>query len=1292
MTTHITWTPKRLSALLACVFLCTLDWTLAQSPAPVGPPAPPAQSSGATAAPDAATAVLQRRTNKVTQAQREAAAARAAAARRSAQGTAGDTSQSPPAVQFFVPPQGGKPNYYGPEPNWAFSPAPTVDPNTAAITGGIHKFVDKLPRLDPAGANGLVTPGGDPLGQYMPVAVPDTVTYPGSDYYEIELREFAEKMHSDLNPTTLRGYVQVNNGTDTATGLNTVAPAPIHYLGPLIIATRHDPALPPGQAGNGRPVRIKFTNKLPFETGTQNSPRNGDLFLPVDTTEMGAGMGPDGTHSYTQNRATMHLHGGRTPWISDGTPHQWTTPANENTPYPVGVSTKNVPDMPDPGPGSITFFYSNQQSARLMFYHDHAYGITRLNVYAGEAAAYLLTDAVEQDLITRGILPPPADTIALVIQDKTFADPTTVLTTDPTWPFPVDATLSNLWYPHVYMTNQNPNDVDGVNAMGRWDYGPWQWPPWPVANQPITDPNTGVIYPNVPDLSATMEAFHDTPVINGTAYPYLEVDPKPYRFRILNAANDRMWNLQLHLASSIVGGIKVTDGGSGYTAPPLVTITPVAGDTTGKGATALATVDLTPGSPTFGQVTGVNLYTVGSGYTSAPDVTIDPPTTAGGGTAAATATLYDAPTELGMVPAGQGLDAFPPEWTAQTPGQPGDILDGRLGGVPDPALIGPPIIQIGTEGGFLPAPVLWPNTPIGFDRDPRSITITNVKEHNLFIGPAERADVIIDFSAYPGQTLILYNDGPAPVPAADVRVNYFTNDADLTAIGGTTSTLPGYGPNTRTLMQIRVAAGTPQSFDLNALNAEFASTASRQGVFARGQDAIIVPQAPYDSAYNATFPSDTHAYGRIYSTSLTFTPTGATSPVTIPFAPKAIAEEFDDIWGRMSAFLGVEMVFTNGQNQTTIWYDYFDPPTESINNSVLATPIGSTGDGTQIWKVTHNGVDTHTVHFHLFDVQIINRVDWVGVVKPPDANELGWKDTVRMNPLEDCIVALRPSAPAQPFGVPDSVRLLDPTSPQGSTGQFKNVDTQGNPITVINNLVNFGWEYVWHCHILSHEEMDMMRPMVFRVPSVAPLAPVLSATGIGGDTALSWTDGTPFNYSTCSPISTVGNPANEVGFRIMRGTGRGGALTQIAVVPANSTTFIDTGARPGTHRYQVVAYNAAGDAASNIVGVAVTPTIPLAPSNLVGTATIVNFRSDRVALMFRNNATNQTGFLVQRATDAAFTTGLNNTTVNSTVPAGTVLNVVQNGLRRGRTYWWRVRAFNADGASDWSNTFSMTMP
>ena len=81
---------------------------------------------------------------------------------------------------------------------------------------------------------------------------------------------------------------------------------------------------------------------------------------------------------------------------------------------------QNVPDMPDPGAGSQTFFYSNQQSARLMFYHDHAFGITRLNVYAGEAAGYLLTRSDGGQDLDRPRHPSRRPSIPLVIQDKTF--------------------------------------------------------------------------------------------------------------------------------------------------------------------------------------------------------------------------------------------------------------------------------------------------------------------------------------------------------------------------------------------------------------------------------------------------------------------------------------------------------------------------------------------------------------------------------------------------------------------------------------------------------------------------------------------------------------------------------------------------------------------------------------------------------------------------------------------------------------------------------------------------------
>ena len=124
----------------------------------------------------------------------------------------------------------------------------------------------------------------------------------------------------------------------------------------------------------------------------------------------------------------------------------------------------------------------------------------------------------------------------------------------------------------------------------------------------------------------------------------------------------------------------------------------------------------------------------------------------------------------------------------------------------------------------------------------------------------------------------------------------------------------------------------------------------------------------------------------------------------------------------MSGKLGLERRARQRRaRRTSSCTRYVNPATEIIDGSRL--PDGDIGrdadrrgdDGTQIWKITHNGVDTHPIHFHLFDVQLINRVGWDGVIRPPDANELGWKDTVRISPLEDTIVALRPIVPKLPF-------------------------------------------------------------------------------------------------------------------------------------------------------------------------------------------------------------------------------------------------------------------------------------
>ncbi len=462
---------------------------------------------------------------KVTPAERMAAAQRAAAVGAQPATVTGATAEIAAAAMG-----GGSPHFFGPFPNYANSPLPTVGPGS--ITGGIRKFVDGLPGLGPDAKNNL--------GQYIPVAVPDTTTYPGSDYYEIAVVEYLEKMHTDLPPTKLRGYVQLATAVvpGSQVPLTTTTGSPIllpdgtqaigvdgpHYLGPQIFATKD------------KPVRILFRNLLPTGQG-------GNLFIPVDVSEMGSGMGPgmNGMMEmdpqnpmcgmipkpmgcYTENRATVHLHGGLTPWISDGTAHQWITPAGEDTMYPKGVSVQNVPDMPDPGPGAMTFFYTNQQSARLLFYHDHSWGITRLNVYAGEAAGYLITDDAEKKLIADQVV--PAEQIPLIIQDKTFVPPMEQrMLEDPLWDAARWGDTGSLWVPHVYMPAQNPGDSSGVNQFGRWAYGPWFWPPTadimygPKANphyDPACNPDLTwcepPLIPAVPNLSMGMEAFNDTPL------------------------------------------------------------------------------------------------------------------------------------------------------------------------------------------------------------------------------------------------------------------------------------------------------------------------------------------------------------------------------------------------------------------------------------------------------------------------------------------------------------------------------------------------------------------------------------------------------------------------------------------------------------------------------------------------------------------------------------------------------------------------------------------------------------
>jgi FtsP/CotA-like multicopper oxidase with cupredoxin domain len=1162
--------------------------------------------------------------------------------------------------------------------------------------GGIVKFRDGLPVLcDPM--LGWDDCTSNNLGQHIPIGVPDSATFPDADYYVIALVQHREQMNSSLpiTGTLLREYVQLDTAanhayskhvplmTDLLDGTSTPALMPNgsqaygvddpHMLGPIISATKD------------RPVRIVFYNLLPKGEA-------GDLFIPVDSTIMGSGPGPtnmmvpvdmgtvtdtvrnplcgefpnDSMNCFKQNRATLHLHGGTTPWISDGTPHQWITPANEETPWPQGVDVYEVPDMATvPGvpsctsatDGCMTFYYTNQQSARLMFYHDHSWGITRLNVYAGEAAGYLVTDDTEKKLISDGIIPGAADTIPLIVQDRTFVPQGNAVARtgqlyeqDPTWDASRWGGYGNLWYHHVYMPAQNPGAPGGASAYGRWMYGPWFWPPatgvpyGPIANpyydptcklddpltwqyqiEPFCEPTT---IPGTPNISVGMEQFNDTPIVNGTAYPTTNLEPKTYRFRVLNAANDRSFNLQWYVADPTTASTSLNAAGQA-----------IGGTEVALKAAQVAAAQLDP-----------NVYPT-------PDTSISP--------------------------------------------------------------AGPNWIQIGSEGGFLPAPAVVLNQPITWITDPSRFDFGNVDKHSLLLAPAERADVIVDFSQYAGQTLILYNDAPAAYPARMPGYDYYTGNPDLSPMAAP-STLPGYGPNTRTVMQVKIAAAAPApAFNLMALRNAFSHKADGSGVFESGQNPIIVGQAAYNSAYGTSFVSSgwcnspavtstvcdgmariSEQGGDLFGFNTLKAPT---EKLSIKIEPKASHDEMNaasfDEFGRMTANLGLEVAPATPATQNVVLYPFVNPSTELIDATNLpradtkVTPI-TMADGTQIWKITHNGVDTHPFHWHLYDVQILNRVTWDNIIIPTEASELGWKETIRVSPLEDTIIALRPVIPVVPFELPNSIRMLNPMMPAGATAAFSNIDALGIPTAaIVNQLVNFGYSYMYHCHILSHEEMDMMRPVSVAVPPIAPNGLSVTTSGIGASSVLTltWSD----------------NSLNETSFLVQRMDSPGVWSDLGSVIsPLNVTnthgirSYVDTTFRQNqVYQYRVVALNTIGyGGAFMSLTVRSQPSLPLivgavpaAPSNLTASLQAGALSAPQpgplVRLAWSNNATNATSLVVERCVGAGCTAFALTTTLASNAMSYLDVTVVPS-----TTYRYEVRAVNGAGYSNPSNIASASVP
>jgi spore coat protein A len=455
------------------------------------------------------------------------------------------------------------------------------------------------------------------------------------------------------------------------------------YPGPTIEALR------------GKPIVVQWENHLPAQHIFEIDPHIHGAMPPTPAV-----------------RVVPHLHGSRTQSDSDGLPEKW---------FAVGSSAR--------------YDYPNSQPAATLWYHDHALGITRMNVYAGLSGFFLLRDDDER----RMDLPSGDYEIPLLMQDRTLDD------------------QGQLVY--------SPTHDDGLKLP------PGVWGP---------------------------EFFGDLPAVNGAIYPYLNVEPRPYRLRVLNGCNSRFLNVSFNLAKS--------------------------------------------------------------------------------------------PTDI-------------------------------------PSLI--TFHQIGTDGGFLPKPA-------GLNK--------------VLLGPAERADLIADFSGLEGKIVTLSNNAPAPFPGWEMAS---TNHAALYEF-----------------MQFRV--NLPVS-----------------------------------------------AKGKSFS-----------MPTAIPFArldeTKAVATR---------DFVLSELMDDKGRSLGLRINDkgYDDPVTERVK-------LGSI----EKWRFINTTEDAHPMHLHLVQFQILQRqgfnagafrngtLQFMGAPRPPQANEAGWKDTAVVNPRD--------------------------------------------VLTIIVRFEDYTGRYLFHCHMLEHEDNDMMRP------------------------------------------------------------------------------------------------------------------------------------------------------------------------------------------------------------------------
>ena len=194
--------------------------------------------------------------------------------------------------------------------------------------------------------------------------------------------------------------------------------------------------------------------------------RNASLLSP---TSMAASSSPCCNQYTGPVPTTVHLHGAEVAAAYDGGPNSWFTPDGRKGPDYTTIG--------DPGPGKAIYKFQNSQEAGTLWFHDHALGVTRDNVYAGLAGFYFIRDPQNEP----ANLPTGPYEIEMLVQDRSFD------------------TNSQLYFP--------------------------------VSISVADHPYWSVIFEG------------DVATVNGAAFPYLKVEPRRYRFRVLNGSNNRALTL-----------------------------------------------------------------------------------------------------------------------------------------------------------------------------------------------------------------------------------------------------------------------------------------------------------------------------------------------------------------------------------------------------------------------------------------------------------------------------------------------------------------------------------------------------------------------------------------------------------------------------------------------------------------------------------------------------------------------------------------------------------------------------